>query len=88
MIKNWENIIKVMKYFEKFPKSKQPSSKSFLNVQKAANDVFSPAKFQFFSFVAKHFKPFLTSYQTDAPMIPGLVPGLGGSLAGITFIDY
>ena len=47
LIKIWENIIKVVKYFEKFPKSKQPSSKSFLYVQKAVYDVFSPAKFQF-----------------------------------------
>ena len=34
LIKIWENIIKVVKYFEKFPKSKQPSPKRFLNVQK------------------------------------------------------
>ena len=57
-----------MKYFEKFPKSKQPYSKSFLNVQDAVYDVFSPAKFQFFSF--------LTFYQTDAPMIPYLYQDL------------
>ena len=31
---------------------------------------------QSFSFVAEHFKPFLTSYQTDAPMIPYLYQDL------------
>ena len=30
------------------------------------------AKLQLFSFVADHFKLFLTAYQTDAPMIPFL----------------
>ena len=53
-------------------KSKQPSSKSFLNVQQAVNDKLIVAKLQLFSFVADHFKLFLTAYQTDAPMIPFL----------------
>ena len=44
----WDHIIKLVSYYEKCPKSKQPSSKSFLNVQSVVNDVFSIAKFQFF----------------------------------------
>ena len=68
----WENIVKLVRYYEKLPKSKQPSSKSFVNVQKACNDIFSIEKFQFFSFIAGYFQPFLTAYPTDAPMLPFL----------------
>ena len=50
-------------------KTKQPSSKSFLKVQKAVNDKLIVAKLQFFSFIADHFKLSLTVYQTDALMI-------------------
>ena len=68
----WENIVKLVRYYEKLPKSKQPFSKSFVNVQKACNDIFYIGKFQFFSFIAGYFQPFLTAYQTDAPMLPFL----------------
>ena len=41
----WENIVNLVRYFEKFSKSKQPTSKSFVNVQKACNDVFQLPNF-------------------------------------------
>ena len=37
---------------------------------------FQLQNFSFFSFVAEHFKPLLTSYQTDAPMVPYLYQDL------------
>ena len=63
--------MKLIRY-EKLPKSKQPSSKSFVNVQKAWDDIFSIGKFQYFSFIAGYFQPFLTAYQTVASMLPFL----------------
>ena len=60
-----ENAIKISKYWGNFPKSKQSSFKSFLNVQSAVNDQVSVAKFQFFSFIANLFGTFLIVYQTD-----------------------
>ena len=70
LIEIWDSIIKIVRYWEKVPKSKQPASKSFLKVQEAVNDTFAVAKFQFFSFVGSLFKPFLTKYQTSWPMLP------------------
>ena len=40
-----------------------------MKVQKADNDKLIVPKLQFFSFIADHFKLFLTVYQTNAPMI-------------------
>ena len=54
-------------FYEKMAKCKQPS-KSFSQVQKAVSDKLIVAKLEFFSFIADHFKPFLTVYQVDAPM--------------------
>ena len=70
LINLWKNVTKVVRFWEKLPKRKQPSCKSFLLVQSAVNDQFSVAKFQFFSFVVSLFEPFLTVYQTDWPVLP------------------
>ena len=48
LIEIWDNIVNIVRYWEKLPKSKQPSSKSFLEV----------SKLQFFSLVTGLFKPF------------------------------
>ena len=45
LIKIWDSIIKIVRYWEKLPKSKQPASKSFLKVQEAVSDKFAVAKF-------------------------------------------
>ena len=58
-----------MCFYEKIKKSKRPSLKSFFESPKAVKDKLIAAKFQFFSFIADHFKPFLTGYQTDVLMI-------------------
>ena len=65
LIEIWDNIIKIVRYWEKSPKSKQLASKSFLKVQEAVKDKFAVAKIQFFSFAGSFFKPFLTKYQTS-----------------------
>ena len=76
VIGTWDSIIKIVRYWEKLPKSKQSTSKSFLKVQEAVNDKFAVAKFQFLSFVGSLFKPFLTKYQTSWPMHPYLYDDL------------
>ena len=70
LIELWDNITKIMAYWEKLPKSKQPSSKSFFNVYKAVKDPLTVSKLQYFSYIASHFEPYLTLYQTDQPMLP------------------
>ena len=65
-----DNIRQPSKFWDKFPKSKQPQSKSCKNVQEAINDPFTLAKRKFFSFVSDIVEPFLKKYQSDKPMIP------------------
>ena len=69
LIEIWESRTKIVRYWERLPKSKQSSSKSFFKVQEAVNDKFILAKFNFFSFFGSTFKPFLTKYQTRWPMV-------------------
>ena len=76
LIEIWDSIIKIVRYWKKLPKSKQPAPKSFLKVQEAVNDKFAVAKFQFFTFVGSLFKSFLTKYQTSWPMLPYLYDDL------------
>ena len=66
----WENVTKIVRFWEKLPKSKQPACKSFLHLQSTVIDQFSVANFQLFSFVVSLFGPFLTVYQTDWPVFP------------------
>lgn len=68
----WDNICKLAKHWDKLPKYKQPSSKSYLNVKSAVDDVLTKVKLKFFCFVAGILKPFLTKYQSDRPMVPYL----------------
>ena len=72
----WDNVVKVIRFWEKKPKSKQPKCKLYINVQKACNDIFTVARLNFFSYVAGFFKPFLKSYQSNSPMIPYLYTDL------------
>ena len=62
----WPNFAKIVRYWESLPKSKRPSSKSYLDSCKVA----------FFSYVAGIFQPFLTKCQSDKPMIPFLYSDL------------
>ena len=70
MIEIWESITKIIRYCERFPKSKKPSSKSYFKAQEAANDKFIIAKTHFFSFFGSIFKAFLTNHQTRWAMAP------------------
>ena len=56
----------------RFPKSKQPKSKSFEAVKDVIDDVLYPAKLSFVSYFVGLIQPFLTCYQSDKPMIPFL----------------
>ena len=68
-IEIWPNICKLVEFWEKLPSSKQPKSKSFLNVQKTIKDKLILLKFKVFGFVATILEPYLLAYQTDKPMI-------------------
>ena len=65
LIEIWESITKIVRYWDRLPKSKQLSLKSFFKVQEAVNDKFILAKFHFFSFFGNIFKPFLTKCLTN-----------------------
>ena len=68
----WPNVTAMITFWEKLPKSKQPSSNSFVVIKDAMKDLFLPAKLHFFCHVAGIVKLFLKEYQTDIPMIPFL----------------
>ena len=68
----WPNIFKISSFWQKLPKSQIPNSKSFLNLEQSINDLFTPAKLSFLSFIAGVLQPFLITYQTDDPMVPYL----------------
>ena len=70
LIEIWHNIKKLVAHWEKLPKYKQPSSKSYANVKAAVLDPMMPAKLMFFSFVAGILQPILVKYQSDKPMVP------------------
>ena len=44
----WPNIKAVITFREKLPKSKQPSSNSFVVIKDVVKDLFLPAKLHFF----------------------------------------
>lgn len=70
LLQVWGNVKVVVKFWEKLPKSKRPSSKSYFAVKDAVDDPLIQAKLQCFSYVAGIVEPFLRLYQTDNPMIP------------------
>ena len=48
LIKILPNIVKLFKFWNGLPKSKQPKSKSYMNVKGVIGDVLYPAKLSFF----------------------------------------
>ena len=42
----------------------------FSNIFSTVDDLLTPAKLSFFSFLASHLEPYLVKYQTDWPMMP------------------
>ena len=59
-------------FWEGLPKSKRPSSKSYLVVKDSVREALFIAKLQFFSFESNKIEPFLKKYQTDQLMSPFL----------------
>ena len=70
LIEIWHNIKKLVAHWEKLPKYKWPSSKSYWNVKAAVEDPMTPAKLMFFSFLAGILQSVLVKYQSDKPMVP------------------
>ena len=66
----WDNIKKIVKFWERLAKSKCPQCKSYETVLDATKDELITVKLQFFSFVASLLDPVLVQYQTNWPMIP------------------
>lgn len=58
-------------------KMKDLKNKSFSDIKEACADVMRPVKLACFHSVSQTLSPFLTSYQTDQPMLPFLYQDLG-----------
>ena len=67
-IENWPSIYKLVGFWEKLPTSKQPKSKSFLNLQEAVKESVT-LKLDSFSFIASLMEPYLHAYQTNKQVI-------------------
>ena len=64
------SIEKIVRDWNKLPKSKQPKSKSYEDVLQTGDDPFTTTKLTFFSYVAGILEPYLKKYQSDMPMVP------------------
>ncbi|KAK1906949.1 hypothetical protein KUDE01_009345 [Dissostichus eleginoides] len=82
-IEVWPAVMAYIHSHKKLPKSKVPTSASYLTVKKATEDPLFLAKLEFFAFVARQLKPFLEVFQTDAPMVPFLAKELQSTLTGL-----
>ena len=60
----------IIEIWNKFPKYKQPSWKSFDNVKKTVTDPLSEAKISCFSFICSLVEPYLKKCQADKPKVP------------------
>ncbi|XP_058887888.1 uncharacterized protein LOC131738144 [Acipenser ruthenus] len=79
-IERWPAVLQYIDSQKKLPKSKVPTSVSCTLVKEAAADPLFKAKLHFFAFVARQLKPFLETFQTDAPMVPFLAEELQSTL--------
>ena len=61
LLEKWPNIVKVVKFWEKLPKSRRPESKSYANLVSVVDDPLIKAKLTF-----------LKKYQNGKPMLPFL----------------
>ena len=69
LVEIWENVTKIVRYWERLLKTSNFLQKIFLKVQEAVNDKFILPKFHFFSFFGSIFKPFLSKYHIRWPMV-------------------
>ena len=72
IIEIWPSIVKIVNHWSKLAQSKQPKCKSYEVLKGAVKNPLVVAKVNFFSFLAGHLLPYLTSYQSQKPMIPFL----------------
>ena len=70
LLEIWSYISKVVAFWLKLLKSKQPKCKSFESVKKAVEDELTTVKPSFFGYLASIFQPFLEKYQSQVPTIP------------------
>ncbi|KAK6471317.1 hypothetical protein HHUSO_G29675 [Huso huso] len=82
-IEIWPAVLKYIDSHKKLPKSKVPTSMSYTLVNEAAADPLFEAKLHFLAFVARQLKPFLETFQTDAPMVPFLAEELQSTLMSL-----
>ena len=69
VIEVWPSVVKRVAYWESLSRSRHPQLKSYGWLVECYSDPLVPAKLHFFSFVAGIFEPYLTRFQTDAPMV-------------------
>ena len=67
LIELWPNTEAMIKFWKKLPKSKQPSSKSYMAVKDRVDDQLITAKLSFFSFVASLVEPLLKNINVVSP---------------------
>ena len=70
LIELWPSIKKIVRYWNKLPKPKQPKSKSYENVLQVVDDPFTTTKLTFFSYLAGILEPYLKKHRSDKPMVP------------------
>ena len=73
LIKIWKNVKQLYTFWNKLPKSKRPSSKSYNGVNEAVDGPFVIANLHFFAFISSLVEPFLTKYKTEKPVLPPLI---------------
>lgn len=83
MLEIWANMLKIMEFWNKLPKYKQPSCKSFVNLNKAVKDPLTEAKISCFSFICSLVEPYLKKFQSDKPMVPFLYTDLKALIKNI-----
>ena len=75
-IKIWPGLEKTINKYKKLCASRQPKCKSYEHIASAVEDELILPKLEFFCFIAKIMKPFLTKHQSDAPLAPFLYEDL------------
>ena len=65
------SVVSSVKHWQSLSKSKRPkNNKSYGTLVEHHQDLFIPAKFHFFSFIAGILKPYLVIFQSDSPLLP------------------
>ena len=68
-IEIWPSVVTCVAYWESLNKSRCPQIKSNEGLVEYYTDLLVPAKLHFFLFVAGISEPYLTLFQTDAPIV-------------------